>query len=190
MLDIFQNQALRLIIGGVKTTAVLAMHLLCNLQPMTNLVQRNVAIFYNRLTRLPNISFWREYDCNRVHNLITLKSFIQCIQGNAQYNVINDKAYEFLTRINPLEFMVLHVRLDLTLNVRKNDLCSTALHAIALETINTCYPPVEWLHIYTDGSLLDFTQGAITGIFCDLFSFYQYVGSHTTHFDGEVEAIS
>ncbi|GFX62747.1 uncharacterized protein LOC103524116 [Trichonephila clavipes] len=65
----------------------------------------------------------------------------------------------------------------------------TALHAIALETINTRFPPEEWLHIYTDGSLLDFAQGAGIGVFSHLFSFYLHAGPLTTHFDGEVEAI-
>ncbi|GFV65923.1 uncharacterized protein LOC103524116 [Trichonephila clavipes] len=64
----------------------------------------------------------------------------------------------------------------------------TALHAIALETINTRFPPEEWLHIYTDGSLLDFAQGAGIGVFSHLF-FYLHTGPLTTHFDGEVEAI-
>ncbi|GFR02936.1 uncharacterized protein TNCT_402211 [Trichonephila clavata] len=86
MLDVFQNQALRLIPGGVKTTLVLVMHLLCNLKPMTNLVGKNAAILYNRLTGLPNISFWREYDFNRSRNLKT-----QCIREIAQYNAINDE---------------------------------------------------------------------------------------------------
>ncbi|GFT88951.1 uncharacterized protein LOC103521360 [Trichonephila clavipes] len=79
--------------------------------------------------------------------------------------------------------------LDLVLNVRKRDLSPTALHAIALETINTRFPPEEWLHIYTDGSLLDFSQGAGIGVFSHLFSFYLHAGPLTTHFDGEVEAI-
>ncbi|GFV23477.1 uncharacterized protein LOC103524116 [Trichonephila clavipes] len=65
----------------------------------------------------------------------------------------------------------------------------TALHAIALETINTRFPPEEWLHVYTDGSLLDFAQGAGIGVFSHLFSFYLHAGPLTTHFDGEVEAI-
>ncbi|GFU70847.1 uncharacterized protein LOC103524116, partial [Trichonephila clavipes] len=51
------------------------------------------------------------------------------------------------------------------------------------------FPPVEWLHIYTDGSLLDFAQGAGIGVFSHLFSFYLHAGPLTTHFDGEVEAI-
>ncbi|GFU20073.1 uncharacterized protein LOC103524116 [Trichonephila clavipes] len=60
---------------------------------------------------------------------------------------------------------------------------------IALETINTRFPPEEWLHIYTDGSLLDFAQGAGIGVFSHLFSFYLHACPLTTHFDGEVEAI-
>ncbi|GFV40239.1 hypothetical protein TNCV_1443921 [Trichonephila clavipes] len=82
--------------------------------------------------------------------------------------------------------MVLDVRLDFTLNVSKNDLCLTALRAISLKTINT---RVEWLHTCTDGSLLDFTQGAGAGVFCDLFAFYSRVSPHTTHYDGKIEAI-
>ncbi|GFW99127.1 uncharacterized protein LOC103521360 [Trichonephila clavipes] len=76
-----------------------------------------------------------------------------------------------------------------SVDVKKRDLSPTALHAIALETINTRFPPEEWLHIYTDGSLLDFAQGAGIGVFSHLFSFYLHAGPLTTHFDGEVEAI-
>ncbi|GFX37244.1 uncharacterized protein LOC103524116 [Trichonephila clavipes] len=60
----------------------------------------------------------------------------------------------------------------------------------ALETINTRFPPEEWLHIYTAGSLLDFAQGAGIGVFSHLFSCYLHAGPLTTHFDGEVEAIN
>ncbi|GFU20925.1 uncharacterized protein TNCV_3004991 [Trichonephila clavipes] len=38
MLDVFQTQTLRLITGGVKTAPVLSMHLLCDLQPISNLI--------------------------------------------------------------------------------------------------------------------------------------------------------
>ncbi|GFW01034.1 uncharacterized protein LOC103524116 [Trichonephila clavipes] len=97
--------------------------------------------------------------------------------------------FELLSFANPLDYAILDIRLDLVLNVRKRDLSPTALHAIALETINTRFPPEEWLHIYTDGSLLDFAQGAGIGVFSHLFSFYLHAGPLTTHFDGEVEAI-
>ncbi|GFV57532.1 probable RNA-directed DNA polymerase from transposon BS [Trichonephila clavipes] len=45
LLDTFHNQALRMITGGVKTTPVLAMQLLCDLQPFTNIIEKNAALF-------------------------------------------------------------------------------------------------------------------------------------------------
>ncbi|GFT83407.1 uncharacterized protein LOC103524116 [Trichonephila clavipes] len=121
-----------MITGGVKTTPVLAMQLLCDLQPFTNIIEKNAAILFNRLIRLPNNSFWRDYDSDGGRNLKTQKGFIQCVP---------------------------------------------------LETINTHFPPEEWLHIYTDGSLLDIAQGAGIGVFSHLFSFYLHAGPLTTHFD-------
>ncbi|GFX43815.1 uncharacterized protein LOC103524116 [Trichonephila clavipes] len=164
LLDTFHNQALRMITGGVKTTPVLAMQLLCDLQPFTNIIEKNAAILFNRLIRLPNSSFWRDYDSDGGRNLKTQKGFIQCVRENIQYKVINDVPFELLSFANPLDYAILDIRLDLALNVRKRDLSPTALHAIALETINTRFPPEEWLHIYTDGSLFDFAQGAGIGV--------------------------
>ncbi|GFV11996.1 uncharacterized protein LOC103524116 [Trichonephila clavipes] len=189
LLDTFHNQALRMITGGVKTTPVLAMQLLCDLQPFINIIEKNDAILFNRLIRLPNNSFWRDYDSDGGRNLKTQNGFIQCVRENIQYKVINDVPFELLSFVNPLDYAILDIRLDLVLNVRKRDLSPTALHAIALETINTRFPPEEWLHIYTDGSLLDFAQSADIGVFSHLFSFYLHAGPLTTPFDGEVEAI-
>ncbi|GFW19126.1 uncharacterized protein LOC103524116 [Trichonephila clavipes] len=154
----------------------------------TNIIEKNAAILFNRLIRLPNNSFWRDYDSYGGRNLKTQKGFIQCVRENIQYKVINDVPFELLSFSNPLDYAILDIILDLVLNVRKRDLSPTALHAIALETINTRFPPEEWLHIYTDGSLLDFAQGAGIGVFSHLF-FYLHAGPLTTHFDGEVEAI-
>ncbi|GFX24818.1 uncharacterized protein LOC103524116 [Trichonephila clavipes] len=189
LLDTFHNQALRMITGGVKTTPVLAMQLLCDLQPFTNIIEKNAAILFNRLIRLPNNSFWRYYDSDGGRNLKTQKGFIQCVRENIQYKVINDVPFELLSFANPLDYATLDIRLDLVLNVRKRDLSPTALHAIALETINTRFPPEEWLHIYTDGSLLDFAQGAGIGVFSHLFSFYLHAGPLTTHFDDSTSAL-
>ncbi|GFT61197.1 uncharacterized protein LOC103524116 [Trichonephila clavipes] len=155
-----------MITGGVKTTPVLAMQLLCDLQPFTNIIEKNAAILFNRLIRLPNNSFWRDYDSDGGRNLKTQKGFIQCVRENIQYKVINDVPFELLSFANPLDYAILDIRLDLVLNVRKRDLSPTALHAIALETINTRFPPED-----------------------HLFSFYLHAGPLTTHFDGEVEAI-
>ncbi|GFV35192.1 uncharacterized protein LOC103524116 [Trichonephila clavipes] len=115
--------------------------------------------------------------------------FNVCVRENIQYKVINDVPFELLSFANPLDYATLDIRLDLVLNVRKRDLSPSALHAIALETINTRFPPEEWLHIYTDGSLLDFAQGAGIGVFSHLFSFYLHAGPLTTHFDDSTSAL-
>ncbi|KAJ4449775.1 hypothetical protein ANN_01179 [Periplaneta americana] len=57
-------------------------------------------------------------------------------------------------------------------------------------TINIRYPPQNWLHLYTDGSLLSREQGAGAGVTCCLFSLYRSLGYGTTSFDGEIIAIS
>ncbi|GFV16528.1 uncharacterized protein LOC103524116 [Trichonephila clavipes] len=189
LLDTFHNQALRIITGGIKNTPVLAMQLLCDLQPFTNIIEKNAAILFNRLIRLPNNSFWRDYDSDGGRNLKTQKGFIQCVRENIQYKVINDVPFELLSFANPLDYTILDIRLDLVLNVRKRDLSPTALHAVALETINIRFPPEEWFHIYTDGSLLDFAQGAGIGVFSHLFSFYLHAGPLTTHFDDSTSAL-
>ncbi|GFV15190.1 uncharacterized protein LOC103524116 [Trichonephila clavipes] len=157
--------------------------------PFTNVIEKNAAILFNRLIRLLNNSFWRDYDSDGGRNLKTQKGFIQCVRENIQYKVIYDVPFELLSFANSLDYAILDIRLDLVLNVRKRDLSPTALHAIALETINTRFPLEEWLHIYTDGSLLDFAQGAGIGVFSHLFSFYLHAGPLTTHFDDSTSAL-
>lgn len=70
------------------------------------------------------------------------------------------------------------------MKIGKTDISLEALWAIALETIHNHYPSEHWLHVYPDGSLSDFSQGA--GIFCELFRFYLSVGNFTTDFGGEL----
>ncbi|GFS97129.1 uncharacterized protein LOC103524116 [Nephila pilipes] len=65
LLDKFENHVFRMKTGEVKSTPVLAMKLLCHHQPMTNLIQKNATVLYNRIIRLPNNSFWRDYDYGR-----------------------------------------------------------------------------------------------------------------------------
>lgn len=60
---------------------------------------------------------------------------------------------------------------------------------LALETINIRYPEQMWLHVYTDGSLMNREAAAGAGITCKLFSFYISLGKYTTHYDGELQAI-
>ncbi|GFW81197.1 putative RNA-directed DNA polymerase from transposon X-element [Trichonephila clavipes] len=133
LLDTFHNQALRMITGGVKTIPVLAMQLLCDLQPFTNIIEKNAAIIFNRLIRLPNNSFWRDYDSDGGRNLKTQKRALFNVFVRTFNIVINDVPFELLCFANPLDCAIFDIRLDLVLNVRKRDLSPTALHAIALK---------------------------------------------------------
>ncbi|GFV22868.1 uncharacterized protein LOC103524116 [Trichonephila clavipes] len=90
LLDTFHNQALRMITGGVKTTHVLAMQLLCDLQPFTNIIEKNAAILFNKLIRLPNNSFWRDYDSDGGRNLKTQKGFIQCVHSTSALQALSN----------------------------------------------------------------------------------------------------
>ncbi|KAJ4432020.1 hypothetical protein ANN_20634 [Periplaneta americana] len=58
------------------------------------------------------------------------------------------------------------------------------------KTINIRYPPQNWLHLYTDGSLISREQVVGAGVTCCLFSLYRSLGYGTTSFDGEIVAIT
>ncbi|KAJ4435145.1 hypothetical protein ANN_23721 [Periplaneta americana] len=74
--------------------------------------------------------------------------------------------------------------------ILKSEVNTEILKQLSLETINIRYPPQNWLHLYTDGSLISREQGASAGVTCCLFSLYISLGYGTTSFDGEIIAIS
>ncbi|GFX43340.1 hypothetical protein TNCV_2390481 [Trichonephila clavipes] len=51
------------------------------------------------------------------------------------------------------------------------------------------YPEPDWVHIYTDGSLLKDSENAGAEVYCHLFSFYLTTEKFKTAFDGEVAAL-
>ncbi|KAJ4445303.1 hypothetical protein ANN_07108 [Periplaneta americana] len=74
--------------------------------------------------------------------------------------------------------------------ILKSEVKTEILKQLSLETINIRYPPQNWLHLYTDGSLISREQGAGGGVTCCLFSLYRALGYGKTSFDGEIIAIS
>ncbi|KAJ4435632.1 hypothetical protein ANN_18248, partial [Periplaneta americana] len=68
--------------------------------------------------------------------------------------------------------------------------CQHLTPCLMCKAINIRYPPQNWLHLYTDGSLISREQGAGAGVTCCLFSLYRSLGYGTTSFDGEIIAIS
>ena len=80
--------------------------------------------------------------------------------------------------------------LHLQLIVVKGEIGTDTLRHLALEIMNTRYPPDKWLHIFTDGcSQTDGYINTGAGIYRKLFSCYVPLGQHSTAFDGGIEAI-
>lgn len=77
MLENFQNQAMRIITEAAKTTPILAMQLLTGIEPVHDLIKRRAILLYQKLVRLPNTSFWRNYNYNVPRNLKTQIGFSQ-----------------------------------------------------------------------------------------------------------------
>ncbi|GFV10938.1 uncharacterized protein TNCV_4707031 [Trichonephila clavipes] len=73
--------------------------------------------------------------------------------------------------------------------VSKKEQNTSILRSLALETIDTMYPEPNWVHIYTNGSLLKDSYSAGAGVYCHIFSFYLTTGKFTAAFDDEVAAL-
>jgi len=61
-------------------------------------------------------------------------------------------------------------------NIVKEEMGTDTLRHLALETMNSTYPPDKWLHIFTDSSQIDGYTNAVAGIYCELFSRYMPLG--------------
>lgn len=84
-LDIIQNQALRIITGAVKTTPILSMQLLTDLTSVKHDIDRDAGVLLQKLVRLPNNEYWRNYNYTSHRNLKTQQGFNQ-----ASFGVIQD----------------------------------------------------------------------------------------------------
>ncbi|KAJ4446816.1 hypothetical protein ANN_13514, partial [Periplaneta americana] len=126
-IEYVQNQALRLITSGIKSTPIDSMRFLTNINSIKMTIEEKALIQYEKLIRLPE-------------------------------------------------------------EILKSEVNTEMLKQLSLETINIRYPPQDWLHLYTDGSLIS-RESAGAGVTCCLFSLYRSLGYGTTSFDGEIIAI-
>ncbi|KAI5720833.1 hypothetical protein M8J77_012264 [Diaphorina citri] len=183
-----QNEALRLVTGAVKTTPINAMYALTQNQSLSDIIEQQALTTYEKLTRLPNNNFWTTYKEDPT-KLKTQTGYIQEVKKIKLLTEIPDKKENLLHPPNPMDSFEITHSLFLEETFRKQDVAPLIAKTMALETINTRYPSDDWLHIYTDGSLINPEDGAGAGIFCELFSFYKRLGTFTTNFDGEIAAI-
>jgi len=73
---------------------------------------------------------------------------------------------------NPVNVEYVECYLHLQQNIVKGEIGTDTRRHLALETMNTRYPPDQWLHIFTDGCQMDRYINAGAGIYCELFSCY------------------
>lgn len=193
-LEVVQNQALRIITGGVKSTPLVSMRILTGIEPIEISIQRLALLQYEKLIRLPNHNQWVKYkeSCNNnnTRQLKTQISFIQKVEEiKLQYHLPEVAAEKFIFPISPILLPQLQYQLDITDNYKKSKTDPSIMRATALETINLRYPEDQWVHIYTDGSLMEKEGNVGVGIYSKIFCFYQTLGPHHSNFEGEVEAI-
>ncbi|GFR33923.1 hypothetical protein TNCT_732121 [Trichonephila clavata] len=103
---------------------------------------------------------------------------------------------EILIRVEPLlpptnalEVMMTSYFLDSLNHISKTQHCIVAPFSTTMETIYNQPLPDAWSHIYTDVSKLDVKGVAGAGIFYQHLTYYLFLGTNKTIFDGVVEAI-
>lgn len=187
--DVVQNNALRIITGGAKSTPIAAMQLQTGIEPLDRRQDKFTLRFWERARRVDR-NYWSDYTCatqrlkTQTSPMARAESLMRKYQLPLSVNSSRAPLQHFTTVVSALP----STQLDLIgLTSSKSDTIPDELKSSALETIHTRYPTFEWLHIYTDGSCL--SGGAGAGWFCHLFEGTVAVGKNATNFDGEVCAI-
>ena len=81
---------------------------------------------------------------------------------------IPQKARKLVTPLSPLKFGSINYSLNLTEEINKKTSSQIVMKQLALETTNIRYPEQMWLHVYTDGSLMNREAAAGAGITCKI----------------------
>ena len=182
-----QNNALRLISGAVKSTPVAALQEYTGNLPISVEIQKQATNSYIKMKASQRANWIKQH--NSQQNLKTQTTPIDSCHNFLKYLNIPTQTENISPPINPLDFRTIQINMSLTEEMKKKDTSPEILKQSTLETINTSYPEEEWLRIYTDGSQMDTTNTTGAGVYCKLFSQYASVGTNTTNFDGEIEAV-
>ncbi|KAJ4426748.1 hypothetical protein ANN_26547 [Periplaneta americana] len=131
---------------------------------------------------------WRAYVRAAMNLRVPQKPFVSK-GGRGECMVCKQGTYVSVTNKGGL-YLEAYLECDKAQNSKLEDEVTVAEGTSTFHTINIRYPPQNWLHLYTDGSLISREQGAGVGVTCCLFSLYRSLGYGTTSFDGEIIAIS
>ncbi|XP_054713688.1 uncharacterized protein LOC129223145 [Uloborus diversus] len=185
--ETFQNQALRLITGAVKTTPIDCMLLSTENRPLKMIFEERAVLLWERILRIPGcLSLWNQDSLVEGRYLKSQKGFLRGVADISSKLDLKYETEEFPPSINPISEKGFSIRLNLIKNVFKAETNDVVLRALALKTIESCYPREKWLRIYTDGSKVNGCVNTGAGVYCELFSFYTPIGNHSLAFDGEI----
>jgi len=187
-LETTQNNALRLITGGVKTTPILALQMYTGHSPIAWEIKQKAAISLIKIRALAQ-NTWILKTPDQQHLKTQLLPF-NAVNGYLNQLQIPTKVEPIYPTTAPTEYQSYHTNLSLLSEAKKHDTPTVALQKLAIATINERYPPEEYLRIYTDGSLSKIDGKAGAGIHSELFSHYISVGNNRTSFDREITAIA
>jgi len=174
VLEHAQNQALRLIIGAVKTTPTDAMTFITDNKPIQELIEERAVLLHEKLLIILEDQYWKTY-VNKPRNLKTQNGFIQKVTEIKTKFEIKSRPQ----RRNPVDIEPVECCLHLQQSIINGETGTETLRHLALETMNTRYPQDKLLHIFTDGSQIDGYINASAGIHCEPFSCYMPLGQHS-----------
>ena len=137
-LETAQNNALRLITRGVKTTAILALQLYTGHLPITCEIKQQAAVSLTKIKALAQTT-WATKTPDQQHlktqllPFSTVNSYLNQLQTPTEVEPI-------CPTTAPTEYQSFHTKPFLLSEVKKHDTPTIALQQLALATINERYP--------------------------------------------------
>jgi hypothetical protein len=102
VLEHIQNQALRLITGTVKTTAINTITFTTGNKPLQELIKEKAVPLHKKLLRIPADQYWKTYE-NKPRNLKTQNGFIQKVLEVKTKFEIKSKLQPLHQQQNPVD---------------------------------------------------------------------------------------
>lgn len=187
-LDIIQNNNLRLITGGAKSTPISAMEIQTGLEPLEVRRDKCLLKFWEK-NRRTNKTIWDTYKTATPRLLSQTTPINKALQLYQKYNLQQTDpapliSYNQVFDNLPSKFLSLAHHAS-----PKSQSLDIELRQATLMTINERFPEDSWLHVYTDGSSNPVSGETGAGYYSKLFQGAVAVGLHSSNFDGEVMAI-
>jgi ribonuclease HI len=189
-LDLVQNQALRIITGGVKTTPTVAMEVHTDLMPLQ--ARREIAAInlHEKLSGLDPLYWDRVHHPAKKHHV----SFLGKVQELKEKYIkpLSTKKREPISHIDySIKLIQITNRTSIPGVLNKNAHQSTNERLqITKEYLRKEYPEGRWLHIYTDGASTPAKGNAGAGVFCGgWFTCRNPAGTLGSSLTGEVQAV-